>query len=283
MAEETHEVTSPAKEAAQTTEQAPEQTTEQTTAQPTMAEQLAASQQAQKETTVETGESQGNSPSADTPEGSEDTNSDKPKLDSENLAQTGDAVLDASIEMMQRKTGLNSADADKILSRAFSEGDPSLIDTAYIKERFGEDAGYIEQLAKAYIAHTQTQVSGVVKGVYELAGGEEQWNLSNQVFQQHADEDLKEIVAALSEAGKFDKAAKQVVKFARESGLIPVNGEHIKGGGAVANGALTQKAFGEELTKLRKEFKGKSFESGAALARYQSLLSRRSAGRAQNI
>ena len=113
--------------------------------QPTMAEQLAASQQAQKEQEgqVEAGKPQGDIPSDGKPEGSEDKESEKPKLDSDNLAQTGDAVLDASIEMMQRKTGLNSADAEKILSRAFEEGDESLIDVAYIKERFGEDAGDI--------------------------------------------------------------------------------------------------------------------------------------------
>lgn len=253
--------------------------------QPTMAEQLATSQQAQKEQEgqVEAGKPQGDIPSDGKPEGSEDKGSEKPKLDSDNLAQTGDAVLDASIEMMQRKTGLNSADAEKILSRAFEEGDASLIDVAYIKERFGEDAGYIEQLAKAYIQHTQTQVNQVIKEVYEVAGGEENWNLYNQTFQQHADEDLKDTVATLSDAGKFAKAARMIVKFAQESGMVPVHGQHIQGGGAVANGALSAKGFSEELAKLRQTYRGKSLESGTAAAQYQTLLNRRNAGRMQGI
>ena len=248
--------------------------------QPTNADLLAAKAASKAEQGIEQGEVPGKSP-ADTPAvpGAEGKDADKPAFDADDLAQTGNAVLDAGIKMMQQTAGLNADDVNRILSNAFERGDASLVDTAYIKERFGEHAGYVEQLAKAYIEHTTEQTQSTVKAVYELAGGEEAWGLHNQTFQQHAPKHLQAAAHALAEAGDFTQAASLIVEFSKGTGLVPVAGQHIQGGGAVANGALTAAGFKDELSKLRATVGNRSLESGPAKAQYDALVRRRQAGR----
>lgn len=247
--------------------------------QPTNADLLAAKAASKAEQGVEQGAVPGKNPADAVVPGAEGKDADKPEFNAEDLAQTGNAVLDAGIKMMQQTAGLNAEDVNRILSQAFERGDASLVDTAYIKERFGEHAGYVEQLAKAYIDHTTEQTQSTVKAVYELAGGEEAWGLHNQTFQQHAPKHLQAAAHALAEAGDFEQAASLIVEFSKGTGLVPVAGQHIQGGGAVANGALTAAGFKDELAKLRSAVGNRSLESGAPKAQYDALVRRRQAGR----
>lgn len=250
--------------------------------QPSMAEQLAAKQAALKAEAGEPG-AQDKSPTDVPGEGDSDKPDAKPSLDSENLAQTGDAVLDAGIKMMQQVAGLNAQDVDRMLAHAYERNDASLVDSAYIKERFGEHAGYVEQLAKAYIERTGERVQSVVKQVHEAAGGKENWDNFNATFQQHAPAHLKKAAEALADSEDFVGASQLIMEFAKSSGLVPVPGTHIAGGGAVANGALSGTGFREELAKLRAEVGNRSFESGPAKAKYDTLVRRRQAGRMQGL
>lgn len=220
----------------------------------------------------------GKNPADVTAEAALSKGAEKPDFDPEDLANTGNAVLDAGIKMMQQVAGLNSADVERIMAKAYERGDASLIDTAYIKERFKEHAPYVEQLASEYIRHTQERVTSVVDAVYKSAGGKESWDTANQAFTQHAPAHLKNAVEALSNAENFTAAAELVLEFARSSGLIAVPGEHIQGGGAVANGALSQENFRKELSALRQSVGNRSFESGPAKAQYDALVRRRQAG-----
>lgn len=248
--------------------------------QPTNADLLAAKAASKAEQGLEQGAVPGKNPAdAAAVPGAEGQGADKPEFDAEDLAQTGNAVLDAGIKMMQQTAGLNANDVNRILSQAFERGDASLVDTAYIKERFGEHAGYVEQLAKAYIEHTTEQTQSTVKAVYELAGGEGAWGLHNETFQQHAPKHLQAAAKALAEAGDFTQAASLIVDFSKSTGLVPVAGQHIQGGGAVANGALTAAGFKDELAKLRSTVGNRSLESGAPKAQYDALVRRRQAGR----
>lgn len=249
---------------------------------PTNAELLAQSQAAAAKSEADKVGLPGKLP-ADKPAGGSEGSDAAQSLDASNLANTGNAMLDASITMMQQTAGLNSEDVDRILSNAFARGDASLIDTAYIKERFGDKAGYVEQLANAYIQHTTEQTQATVNSVYELAGGEEGWNLHNQTFQQHAPAHLQSAAKSLADAGNFKEAATLIVEYSKGTGLVPVSGTHIRGGGAVANGALTAEGFRTEMNKLRESTGNRSLESGPAKAQYDALVRRRQAGRMQNL
>lgn len=253
--------------------------------QPTNAELLAQRDALLKQSTEQGKEQEvpGKSPADASPEVPVTPEVEKPEFTPDNLANTGNPVLDAGIKMMQQVAGLNSADVERIMAKAYERGDASLIDTAYIKERFKEHADYVEQLAGEYIKHTQERVTTVVDEVYKAAGGKEGWELANQTFAAHAPEHLKNAVEALSNSENFTAAAQLVIEFARSSGMVPVPGEHIQGGGAVANGALSQENFRKELSALRKSVGNRSFESGPAKAQYDALVRRRQAGMQRGI
>lgn len=248
--------------------------------QPTNADLLAAKQAALK--AEATTQEPGKNPADLEPEPAEA----KPEADNanaEDLAQTGDPVLDAGIKMMQSVAGLNASDVERIMSKAYESGDSADVDSAFIKERFGEHAAYVEQLSKAYIDRTNEKVGSVVKAVHEAAGGAEQWGLMNETFKQHAPQYLQKAAQAMADTQDFMGASEVIIEFAKQSGMVPVAGQHIQGGGAVANGALSAKGFSEELAKLRSEAGSRSFESGPIKAKYDTLVRRRQAGRVQNI
>lgn len=248
--------------------------------QPTNADLLAAKQASLKADAA--AQEPGKNPADPEPEPAE-AKPEADNADAEDLAQTGDPVLDAGIKMMQSVAGLNSSDVERIMAKAYESGDSADIDSAFIKERFGEHAAYVEQLSKAYIDRTNEKVGSVVKAVHEAAGGAEQWGLMNETFKQHAPQYLQKAAQAMADIQDFMGASEVIIEFAKQSGMVPVAGQHIQGGGAVANGALSAKGFSEELAKLRTEAGSRSFESGPIKAKYDTLVRRRQAGRVQNI
>lgn len=248
--------------------------------QPTNADLLAAKQASLKAEAAE--QVPGKNPAEPEPE-SDEAKPESDNADAEDLAQTGDPVLDAGIKMMQSVAGLNASDVERIMAKAYESGDSADVDSAFIKERFGEHAAYVEQLSKAYIDRTNEKVGSVVKAVHEAAGGAEQWGLMNETFKQHAPQYLQKAAQAMADIQDFMGASEVIIEFAKQSGMVPVAGQHIQGGGAVANGALSAKGFSEELAKLRSEAGSRSFESGPIKAKYDTLVRRRQAGRVQNI
>lgn len=200
----------------------------------------------------------------------------------ESLAKTGNAVLDAGIEMMQRTAGLNSEDVNRIFAKAQESGDASSIDVAYIKERFPEHASYIEQLANAYVEHSTTQVNQVIKSVHEKAGGSERWELLNQTFKQSAPAELQRAVKALADSEDFAGAADLVISFSESSGLVPVHTQQLRGG-APLDGALSAKEFAEEVRKLRGPNGQGSLESSRTNTQFQNLVRRRALGKSKGL
>lgn len=248
--------------------------------QPTNADLLAAKQATLKAEAAE--QEPGKNP-ADPVKPEAEAKPEAADADADDLAQTGDPVLDAGIKMMQSVAGLNASDVERIMAKAYESGDSADVDSAFIKERFGEHAAYVEQLSKAYIDRTNEKVGSVVKAVHEAAGGAEQWGLMNETFKQHAPQYLQKAAQAMADTQDFMGASEVIIEFAKQSGMVPVAGQHIQGGGAVANGALSAKGFSEELAKLRSEAGSRSFESGPIKAKYDTLVRRRQAGRVQNI
>lgn len=200
----------------------------------------------------------------------------------EPLAKTGNAVLDAGIEMMQKTAGLNAQDVQSIFAKAEASGNMADIDKEFIKQRFPEHATYIQQLAEAYVEHQHTSVNKIVQDVHTKAGGAERWGLLNQTFQQNAPAALQSAVKALGDNGDFAGAADLVIQFSESSGLVPVEKGTLKGG-AGSDGALSAKDFAAELKKLREANPHRSFESGKTADAYQSLVRRRQLGKSKNL
>ena len=160
--------------------------------------------------------------------------------------------------------------------------DPNLIDSAFIKERFGEHAQYAELLAKAYLDDQIGQAQRAVTAAYDLVGGKQNWETASQLFNAKAPEHVRAAARALANSGDVTGAAKLVVETVQGLGLIAKEAGILKGGTAL-DGALSAADFSKEYLALRKEAGNRSLESPKFAQRYQNLLSRRSAGKAKGI
>lgn len=198
------------------------------------------------------------------------------------LAETGNPAIDAGIAMLKQVSKLNDADMVRAIGKAVEYNDPNLIDSAFIKERFGEHAQYAELLAKAYLDDQVGQAQRAVTAAYDLVGGKENWETASQLFNAKAPEHVRNAARALANSGDVTGAAKLVVETVQGLGLIAKEAGILKGGAAL-DGALSAADFSKEYQALRKEAGNRSLESPKFAQRYQNLLSRRQAGKAKGI
>lgn len=198
------------------------------------------------------------------------------------LAETGNPAIDAGIAMLKQVTKLNDSDMVRAIGKAVEYNDPNLIDSAFIKERFGEHAAYAELLAKAYLDDQVGQAQRAVTAAYDLVGGKQNWDTAAQLFNAKASEHVRAAARALANSGDVAGAAKLVVETVQGLGLIAKEAGILKGGAAL-DGALSAADFSKEYQALRKEAGNRSLESPKFAQRYQNLLSRRQAGKAKGI
>lgn len=196
----------------------------------------------------------------------------------EELAETGNPAIDAGIAMLKSVSGLNDADMVRAIGKAVERGDETLIDTAFIKERFGEYAAYAEMLAKAYLQDQVGQAQRAVQSAHDMVGGKANWDAMTQVFNAKAPEYLRAAARALADSGNIEGAAKLVVETAQGMGLVPKLSPKLQGGGAI-NDALDAKGFAEAYSALRKEAGNQSLESAKFKSRLDALMARRQAGK----
>lgn len=198
------------------------------------------------------------------------------------LATTGNPAIDAGIAMLKQVSKLNDADMVRAIGKAVEYNDPNLVDSAFIKERFGEHAQYAELLAKAYLDDQIGQAQRAVTAAYDLVGGKQNWETASQLFNAKAPEHVRAAARALANSGDVTGAAKLVVETVQGLGLIAKEAGILKGGTAL-DGALSAADFSKEYQALRKEAGNRSLESPKFAQRYQNLLSRRQAGKAKGI
>lgn len=198
------------------------------------------------------------------------------------LAETGNPAIDAGIAMLKQVTKLSDSDMVRAIGKAVEYNDPNLIDSAFIKERFGEHAQYAELLAKAYLDDQIGQAQRAVTAAYDLVGGKQNWETASQLFNAKASEHVRAAARALANSGDVAGAAKLVVETVQGLGLISKEAGILKGGSAL-DGALSAADFSKEYQALRKEAGNRSLESPKFAQRYQNLLSRRQAGKAKGI
>jgi len=157
-------------------------------------------------------------------------------------------------------------------------GDPTLIDKAFIKERFGEHAEYAELLAKAYLEDQVGAVNKQLQSAYDSVGGKGNWDSLSQVFSAKAPDYARAAARALAESGDIAGASKLVLETCKSLGVIPDLGNQIKGG-TTSSDALDAAGLKSEMQKLREEAGFRSLQSRQFKDRYESLIARRAAGK----
>lgn len=196
-------------------------------------------------------------------------------------ANTGSAALDAAISVLAGASGATDADLQRIAGNALQYNDPSLIDRAFLQEKFGKHAAQFEALAVAAIQEQQNSQSRATTEVHAMAGGQAQWDQAVAVFNQSAPDHMRAAVKALIDSGNTKQGAQLLIEAVRGSGLVPNANPLVSGGAAVpsSQGALGKAEFQAEMAKLKTEAGNRSLETGAFADRYQQLLQRRAIGR----
>lgn len=147
-------------------------------------------------------------------------------------------------------------DMNRALGHAISHGDPSLIDSHYLREKGGQNADALIEIAKGIVQAVEQQSNATVDRIMQAVGGEQAWKASVAVFNTAAPKELRTTVAQMLNSGKEDliqAGAKIVAEFGKNSGMIPRTGASpiLNTAGAPQSGqALSKAEFQYALQKL---------------------------------
>jgi len=152
-------------------------------------------------------------------------------------------------------------DLDRVMGKALSHGDISLIDLAYLREKGGDSAPQLAEIAKGIVQAVSAKADAVMASVYDIAGGEAGWGNAVAAFNTSAPQELRITVTQMlnSTNENFIKAgAKIVSEFGKSSGMIPQAGAPLLNASPASNvgQGLTKAQFQAELVKLRADTPG---------------------------
>lgn len=167
---------------------------------------------------------------------------------------TGNKALDVAVSSFIRSTGASDADLQRAVKNAIEYNDPSLIDDAFLKERFKDRADEARQIAEAVLEQSGIERQRLVESVYATAGDKAQWDASLAVYKQHAAPGLQKAIQMMFDSGdatSIKEAATLVVDFAKNSGVIPsASGRVVAGSGGADAAGLSAKDFQSAIGKL---------------------------------
>lgn len=153
---------------------------------------------------------------------------------------TGNKALDVAVSSFIRSTGASDTDLQRAIKSAMEYGDPSLIDDAFLAERFKDRAGEARQIAEAVLEQSSIERTRLVEAVYAQAGDKGKWDASLAVYKQHAAPGLQKAIQMMFDSGdatSVKEAAALVVDFAKNSGVLADVGGRVTAGSGVAEAA----------------------------------------------
>lgn len=173
-------------------------------------------------------------------------------LNNVNVDALDDPILRSMALAMQ--TGAQGVDMNRAMGLAIERGDKSLIDRAYLVEKFGPDAVNRIQIAEGIVDSVNAKAEASARAAYDAAGGKDQWSAAAAAFNKAAPDALKTVIVTMLDSGKTDQvsaASKLVVEFAKGQGFIPNSNPLLNAGASLPGGqALSKAEFQAELRKL---------------------------------
>jgi hypothetical protein len=196
------------------------------------------------------------------------------------FVSSGDEVLDASINMLMKVTGVTPEDVERAVGKALRYANADLIDVSYIKERFGVHADDSLKLCNSYvtkhISNVKENTLKVLKYAHTVAGNEDTWERMKKIYMSSAPEKTKQYVDKLLEADFYTEAIDYVVGYVQDSGMFPVVNPTLRGTTAAMNSTthLTRESFRAEMNNLKERAKGRSLDTGVYRDEYNNLIQR---------
>lgn len=184
------------------------------------------------------------------------------------------------------KAQFPNLDLNRVLGRAWEEGDPNLIDSNYLREVAGEEyaqyyESYFQDLVESYTETKVAELNEWANKVFESVGGRENWDKITYVFNNTAPDNVVGVVKGLLDSNnpaERDAGIEMVKNFARMGGVMPQTGGKSVNGDPASSiaGAISALEYQQEIGKLSRE--GRLTEEGALEALRQRRLAGMRAG-----
>lgn len=169
-------------------------------------------------------------------------------------ASSSDPLLLATFSLFEMVAP--SVDLARACGNAIDRGDPTLVDSAYLREAAGEHADRLIKSAQGLVQHVTETTTRIVSEIHTLAGGEAQFNAAVAAFNAKAPQYLQEFVKAGMDSNdpkRIRTATESLLNFVKESGALPRPPQgHVRAGGGTpdASFGLTKVEYQAERQKL---------------------------------
>lgn len=227
-------------------------------------------------------------PTGQNPTPPQDNNPPTPPKDGDTpdgdvFEKTGDPLIDEGIALLIKTDNLTHDDVIRAIGTACERQDPTLIDKAFVKERFGDKYDYVMAFATKYVQNGVDSIAKSNAAIYELAGGEDNWSTVRDIFLRNAPDDLKKAAKALADTADEITAAKLMLNYANSTGLVQTKNTTFKGSPNASTAPLSAAEFKAEVFKLQQDAGNHSLGSPKYQALMDDLTNRRRAGIRLNI
>lgn len=190
---------------------------------------------------------------------------------------TGNKALDIAVETFAVATGITSADFERAIGTAVSQGKVELVDKAFLQEKLGDKAQHAIALCEAMVQEGLNQMQNLRQEAYSVAGGEAQWQRAAELFRAKADPALVQAVAAMMDNGNVKQGATVVMTTVQGLGLLTNSNPLVTGDAPTGtpSTALNSADFKAAMTELKKQNGNRSLDNNK---QYQDLVERRRQG-----
>lgn len=192
-------------------------------------------------------------------------------------------AFDAAINALAGVVGVTDADLQRALGTALERGDATLIDKAFIAEKFGTQASTFTTLAESVVTDVkqkaEQQNATVNAAIVEVAGDTATWEKHRDAFNTTAPEHIKVAARAMMDSGMVKEGIQFVMQHTQ--GNVLANAGNLIGGMPANHAAgLSADEFKAQMGELKKEAGHRSLETGVFRERYDNLVKQRQVGRA---
>lgn len=206
-----------------------------------------------------------------------------PKVETSVNFTSGNAALDAAVNSVAKVAGATDADIQRAIGVALERGDVSLIDKAFIAEKFGANATTFSTIAETLVTEAKAAAeqynATVDAAIKEVVGDRATWDKHAEAFKATAPAHIQAAARAMLDSG-FVKEGMQFVLSHTNGSVVPNTGNLIGGVPSGQPAGLSAEEFRIEQSKLMKEAGNRSLESGDYNNRLQALIKQRQIGKA---
>lgn len=164
-----------------------------------------------------------------------------------------DATSQAIFQGMDSIAKGQNIDLLQAFGQAYERRDPSLVNERYLAQFDPTTAATLRGQFNALVQAGQARDSQIEQSVYQMAGGQQQWQLAVQAFNTSADLQTRQAVAAAVDSGDPNQirlAVQAVLQHIGASGnMIQRSGQSLtpNGGGGATREVMTNENFRQHL------------------------------------